>query len=79
MITIDCPLCAGEATTDEALTVLTCDGCGISAAWIRVRSSRRSSRLVRTRRCRCRSMPRWTTAERPQPSSTPGDGWVRVA
>ena len=31
MITIDCPLCAGEATTDEALTVLTCDGCGISA------------------------------------------------
>ena len=31
MITIDCPLCAGEATTDEALTVLTCDGCGINA------------------------------------------------
>ena len=22
MITIDCPLCAGEATTDEALTIL---------------------------------------------------------
>jgi ribosomal protein L37AE/L43A len=32
MITIDCPLCASEATTDEALTVLTCDECGISAA-----------------------------------------------
>jgi hypothetical protein len=31
MITIDCPLCAGEATTDEALTLVTCDGCGISA------------------------------------------------
>jgi hypothetical protein len=31
MITIDCPLCAGEATTDEALTFVTCDGCGISA------------------------------------------------
>ncbi len=31
MITIDCPLCAGEASTDEALTLLTCDGCGISA------------------------------------------------
>jgi hypothetical protein len=32
MITIDCPLCAGEAATDEALTILTCDGCGISTA-----------------------------------------------
>jgi hypothetical protein len=31
MITIDCPLCAGEATTDEALTLVTCDGCWISA------------------------------------------------
>ncbi len=30
MITIDCPLCAGEATTDEAQTLLTCDGCGIA-------------------------------------------------
>jgi hypothetical protein len=30
MITIDCPLCAGEASTDEALTLLTCDGCGIA-------------------------------------------------
>ena len=32
MITIDCPLCAGEASTDEALTTVTCDGCGISEA-----------------------------------------------
>jgi ribosomal protein L37AE/L43A len=32
MITIDCPLCAGEAVTDEALTVMTCEGCGVSAA-----------------------------------------------
>ena len=32
MITIDCPLCAGDASTDEALTVLTCEGCGITAA-----------------------------------------------
>jgi ribosomal protein S27E len=31
MITIDCPLCAGEATTDEALTLVTCEGCGIAA------------------------------------------------
>jgi len=30
MITIDCPLCAGEATTDQALTLLTCEGCGIA-------------------------------------------------
>ena len=30
MITIDCPLCAGEATTDEALSAVTCDGCGVS-------------------------------------------------
>ena len=29
MITIDCPLCAGEATTDDALVVLSCDGCGV--------------------------------------------------
>ncbi len=28
MFTIDCPLCAGQATTDEALTVVACDGCG---------------------------------------------------
>jgi Pyruvate/2-oxoacid:ferredoxin oxidoreductase delta subunit len=31
MITIECPLCAGEASTDEALTVVRCEGCGISA------------------------------------------------
>jgi hypothetical protein len=30
MITIDCPLCAGEATTDETLSALTCDGCGVT-------------------------------------------------
>ena len=31
MITIDCPLCAGQAATDEALTLVTCDDCGVSA------------------------------------------------
>jgi hypothetical protein len=30
MFTIDCPLCAGQATTDEALTLVACDGCGVS-------------------------------------------------
>jgi ribosomal protein S27E len=30
MFTIDCPLCAGEATTDEALTLVACDGCGVT-------------------------------------------------
>ena len=30
MLTIDCPLCTGQATTDEALTLVACDGCGIS-------------------------------------------------
>ena len=30
MITIDCPFCAGEASTDDDLTVVTCDGCGIA-------------------------------------------------
>lgn len=30
MITIDCPLCAGEATTDDALTSVTCEGCGVT-------------------------------------------------
>lgn len=29
MITIDCPLCAGQASTDEALAVVRCDGCGV--------------------------------------------------
>lgn len=30
MITIDCPLCAGEATTDESLSDTTCAGCGVT-------------------------------------------------
>jgi hypothetical protein len=30
MITIDCPFCDGEATTDERLTTIVCDGCGIA-------------------------------------------------
>jgi ribosomal protein S27E len=30
MLTIDCPLCAGEATTDEALSLVSCDGCGVT-------------------------------------------------
>jgi hypothetical protein len=30
MITIDCPLCAGEAATDETLSTVTCDGCGVT-------------------------------------------------
>jgi hypothetical protein len=30
MITIDCPLCDGTATTDVALTVVACDGCGVT-------------------------------------------------
>jgi hypothetical protein len=30
MITIDCPFCDGEATTDERLTTVVCDGCGIA-------------------------------------------------
>ena len=31
MLTMDCPLCAGQANADEALTLVTCDECGISA------------------------------------------------
>lgn len=31
MFTVDCPLCAGEAWADEALTLVTCDGCGAAA------------------------------------------------
>ena len=27
---MDCPLCAGEATTDESLAAVTCDGCGVT-------------------------------------------------
>jgi len=30
MLTIDCPLCAGPAGLDEALTLVTCDDCGIA-------------------------------------------------
>ena len=30
MITIDCPLCDGEARTDEALTEVACAGCGVT-------------------------------------------------
>jgi hypothetical protein len=30
MITIDCPLCDGTATTDAALTVVSCDGCNVT-------------------------------------------------
>ena len=29
MITIDCPFCEGEARTDDDLTVVACDGCGV--------------------------------------------------
>jgi hypothetical protein len=29
MITTDCPFCAGEATTDDGMTVVACDGCGV--------------------------------------------------
>ena len=28
MLMIDCPLCAGHAAVDEALTLVTCDDCG---------------------------------------------------
>ena len=27
---LDCPLCAGQATIDEELTALRCDGCGVT-------------------------------------------------
>jgi hypothetical protein len=30
MITIDCPLCDGDATTDDHLTAVTCDACGVT-------------------------------------------------
>lgn len=30
MLTIDCPICAGQATTDEALTLVACDGCSVT-------------------------------------------------
>jgi ribosomal protein S27E len=28
VITIECPFCEGDATTDETLSVVACDGCG---------------------------------------------------
>lgn len=30
MITIDCPFCAGDATSDDGLTVVACEGCGVT-------------------------------------------------
>ena len=32
MLTIDCPLCDGEATLDDALTDVRCDACGTTTA-----------------------------------------------
>lgn len=29
MLTIDCPLCAGQATTDEALALVACEACDL--------------------------------------------------
>jgi hypothetical protein len=31
MLTIDCPLCAGPAHTDEALAIVTCEACDLVA------------------------------------------------
>lgn len=30
MLDIPCPVCAGTATTDDGLTVVTCEGCGVA-------------------------------------------------
>lgn len=30
MITIDCPLCAGDAHVEATLDALTCDACGVT-------------------------------------------------
>ena len=30
MITIDCPICSGDAHIDAALDAVTCDGCGVT-------------------------------------------------
>jgi len=30
MITIDCPICDGASSTDDGLTVIACDGCGVA-------------------------------------------------
>jgi len=27
---LDCPLCAGQATIDDELTAMRCDGCGVT-------------------------------------------------
>lgn len=29
MITIDCPICDGSATTDERLAIVECEACGV--------------------------------------------------
>ena len=29
MITIDCPICAGQADVDARLTAIDCDACGV--------------------------------------------------
>jgi len=29
MITVECPFCAGESTTDDDLATVACDRCGI--------------------------------------------------
>ena len=31
MITIDCPLCSGPLTVDDALVIVGCDSCGLTA------------------------------------------------
>ena len=30
MMSIDCPLCSGPLTTDEALVTAACDACGVT-------------------------------------------------
>jgi hypothetical protein len=30
MTTIECPFCAGEATTDDGLTSMACESCGVT-------------------------------------------------
>ncbi len=30
MIAIECPLCLGQAATDESLSALTCEDCGVT-------------------------------------------------
>jgi hypothetical protein len=31
MLTIDCPICSGTATTDDDLATVSCDACGVTA------------------------------------------------